>query len=144
MVIITTSRPLYGGGSGVCVYFVYVYIVLWFVALLWCLWSSFCSPWGDFGSLWLPWDAGGSLWGTLGSQGELLVMLVKNGRPFPSKFGAFAMPAHKNWPAGILPRIPPIGAKCDLAHSSQPTFPRAGARMTVVKHSPSNEYWYYY
>ena len=23
-----TSRPLYGGGSGVCVYFVYVYIVL--------------------------------------------------------------------------------------------------------------------
>ena len=23
----STSRPLYGGGSGVCVYFVYVYIV---------------------------------------------------------------------------------------------------------------------
>ena len=23
-----TSRPLYGGGSGVCVYFAYVYIVL--------------------------------------------------------------------------------------------------------------------
>ena len=25
---IQISRPLYGGGSGVCVYFVYVYIVL--------------------------------------------------------------------------------------------------------------------
>ena len=74
-------------------------------------------------SLWLPWDAGGSLWGalgsqgallgvtlplwdTLGSQGELLVIWVENGRPFPSKFGAFAMPAHKNWPAGILLPIP--------------------------------------
>ena len=129
---IYTSRPLYGGGSGVCVYFVYVYIVLWFGVSFGCLWSSFCSPWGDFGSLWLPWDAGGSLWGTLGSQGELLVILVENGRPFPSKFGAFAMPAHKNWPAGILPRIPripripPIGAKCDLARSSQPHFTRAG------------------
>ena len=27
IVTIITSRPLYGGGSGVCVYFVYVYIV---------------------------------------------------------------------------------------------------------------------
>ena len=33
--ILTTSRPLYGGGSGVCVYFVYVYIVLCFFGLLW-------------------------------------------------------------------------------------------------------------
>ena len=26
--VFRTSRPLYGGGSGVCVYFVHVYVVL--------------------------------------------------------------------------------------------------------------------
>ena len=37
----------------------------------------------------------------------------------------------QNWPAGIIqaiqpiPPIPPIGAKCDLACSSQPLFTRA-------------------
>ena len=31
--ILATSRPLYGGGSGVCVYAVYVYIVLRFVEI---------------------------------------------------------------------------------------------------------------
>ena len=48
-----------------------------------------------YGLLWLPWDADGSLWGTLGSQVELGMTLGQNGRPFPSIFGAFAMPAHK-------------------------------------------------
>ena len=30
-----SSRQLYGGGSRVCVYFVYVYIVLWFIGFPW-------------------------------------------------------------------------------------------------------------
>ena len=93
LLYITTSRPLYGGGSGVCVYFVYVYIVLWFVGFLLVslelvllsldqLWASFWEP---LGRLWLPrgrpWRhcglplapsaRRGTIWGTLGSQGEL-------------------------------------------------------------------------
>ena len=63
--IIVITRPLYGGGSGVCVYFVYVYIVLWFVGhfgmsleltLLYLerLWASI---WDPFGRLGLPRDS---------------------------------------------------------------------------------------
>ena len=33
--IYITSRPLYGGGTRFCVYFVYVYILFCFVGLLW-------------------------------------------------------------------------------------------------------------
>ena len=50
-------------------------------------------------SLWLPWlfwDADGTMWGTLGSQVELGVTLGQKWMSFPSIFGAFAMPAHKN------------------------------------------------
>ena len=61
-----TSRPLYGGGSGVCVYFVYVYIVLCFVGLRWVALGPHFASWGDFAP---PF---GSLWGALGSQGGLL------------------------------------------------------------------------
>ena len=53
----TTSRPLYGGGSGVCVYFVYAYIAWWFLALLW---VSLDYPFGFL------WAALGPLCGTLG------------------------------------------------------------------------------
>ena len=64
--VLLLSRPLYGGGSGVCVYFVYVYIVLCFVGLLWVALGRHFAPWGDFAP---PF---GSLWGALGSQGALL------------------------------------------------------------------------
>ena len=68
-----TSRPLYGGGSRVCVYFVYVYIVLWFVALLWVSLELIFLPlgrlWAPFGS---PWAALGPLWGALGCHGGRL------------------------------------------------------------------------
>ena len=59
--MINTSWPLYGGGSGLHIFRLYVY------SFVIC-----CSPLGVFGghfdflgvtlaSLWLPWDAGGSL-----------------------------------------------------------------------------------
>ena len=48
---INTSRPLYDGGSGVCVYFVCVYIFSDLLVSFACLWSSFCFPQGDFGDL---------------------------------------------------------------------------------------------
>ena len=41
-----------------------------------------------------------------------------------------------------IPAIPRIPAKCDLAGSSQPPFLAPGARMTVVKHTPSNNYFF--
>ena len=64
--IYVTSRPLYGGGSGVCVYFVYVYIVLCVVGLRWVALGPHFAPWVDFAP---PFR---SLWGALGSQGALL------------------------------------------------------------------------
>jgi len=71
---ICTSWPLYGGGSGVCVYFVFVYIVLWFVGLLWMslelivlslewLWLPFCCPSAILGRLGLPWRSPWYVWG---------------------------------------------------------------------------------
>ena len=62
----STSRPLYGGGSGVCIHFVYVYIVLWFVGFLWVS-SELISLslewlWLPFGFLGQPSDHFGPLW----------------------------------------------------------------------------------
>ena len=60
--IYIVSRPLYGGGSGVCVYFVYVlrvhsFVICWpplgvfgtHFAFLGRLWASFCDPLGRLG-----------------------------------------------------------------------------------------------
>ena len=81
-----TSRPLYGGGSGVCVYFVYVYIVLCFVGLLWVALGPHFAPWGDFAHLF------GGLWGALGYQGALLgVTLASLGLPWDA-LGPFGAP----------------------------------------------------
>ena len=153
-----TSRPLYGGGSGVCVYFVYVYIALWCVALFWMsldpilpflgwLWLPFGSlgmlvgPFGatwapkgiflgvNLASLWLPWDAGGTIWGTLGSQVELG---VKSARSFLWTFGASAMPANKKWPRWLRPRQRIMGAKFRKSL-------RRGTGWCEFTTSPSNE-----
>ena len=77
----TTSRPLYGGGSGVCVYFVYVHIVLRFAAFLRVSFDNlFLSPgrlWVPFGFLWAaldhfvtPWVAMEPDGGRLGVAGD--------------------------------------------------------------------------
>ena len=56
-----SSRPPYGDGAGVCVYFL-VYIVLWFVALL-SLWTSFSYRWAELlGAFRQPLDHIGSPW----------------------------------------------------------------------------------
>ena len=67
--IYITSRKLYGSGSGVCVYFVYVDIVLWFVALhLGVFWLPFppleqlCAPFGFLGQ---PFDHFGATWAAM-------------------------------------------------------------------------------
>ena len=69
-----TSRPLYGGGSGLCVYFVYVSTVLCFVGLppLGALrpLASFLGP--TLGSTGCLWTALGPLWGAKGCHGGLL------------------------------------------------------------------------
>ena len=67
---VITCRKLYVGVSGVCVYFVHVYIVLWFVSLLWespnFLFLSLGRLWVPFGFLWV---ALGPLWDALGCHG---------------------------------------------------------------------------
>ena len=71
-------------------------------------------------------------------------LVVKNGPPIPGEWLSSPQPVNKSWSPGIHPRIPPIPRipairlKCDLAGSSQPPFLAPGARMTVVKHTPSN------
>ena len=111
-VIISTSRPLYGGGSGVCVYFIYVYIfcdlLLSFGRLgdsLWFPWDHFGpplaslgmpvgAPWAprglSLGSLWPPFCCLGVLlsifwapWAPKGSSGDFGSKMIPNGRPFP-------------------------------------------------------------
>ena len=75
--IMSTSRPLYGGGSGVCLYFVYEYsfVICWspldvfgphFAVLgtiLGLVLGAFGTSWALLGvtlaSLWLPWDTVG-------------------------------------------------------------------------------------
>ena len=60
-----TSRSLYGCGSGVCVYSVYVYVVLCFVGLLWVPFGA-RFLWVDFGIfLGHSWVALGPLWDAL-------------------------------------------------------------------------------
>ena len=61
---------------------------------------------------------------------------MDNGRPSPSIFDAFAMPAHKKWPRGIQPpqyHQRPIHAKWRTSRSSNPTSLALGARMMVVQ-----------
>ena len=65
------SRPLYGGGSGVCVYFVCPHVV----AVLSTPLSPILLSLGCLCRLWLPGDVGGPLWATWGSQVELGVTL---------------------------------------------------------------------
>ena len=93
-VYIDTSRPLYCGGSGVCVYFVYVYIALCFVGLLWVALGPHFAPWGDFAPLFE------GLWGALGSQGALLgVTLASLGLPWDA-LGPFGPPWAPKWSLG--------------------------------------------
>ena len=83
-----TSRPSYGDGSEVCVYFLYVYIVCDLLVSLECLCNSFCSPWDDFGIRF------GTLWGALGSQGGVLgVALASLWMPM----GPFGAPWAPKW-----------------------------------------------
>ena len=116
-----------------------------------CLRSSFCSAGGDFGP---PF---GSLWGALGSQGALLgvtlVPLWLLGLPS----GAWDDLGSK---MDVLfqangPQVARLRIKSDLAEltaasrvsaqisgaraaAPNPTSLAPGARMTVVKHTPSN------
>ena len=82
-----TSRPLYGGGSGVCVYFVYVYIfcdlLVYLIvfgapfvllgATLGFLLGALGAPWAPNGpslaSFWSPFGSLGTPWGHLGHLG---------------------------------------------------------------------------
>ena len=148
-----TSRPLYGGGSGVCVYSVYVYIVFALWVSSGCLWSTFCRPWVDFGH---PF---GSLWGALGSRGALLnvtlaslwLPLAPLGRRWTIwgtlgsqvELGLTLHPAHKDLvelsaasgASGATGKSAQSGAR---AAAPNPTSLAPGARMTVVKHTPSS------
>ena len=61
--------------------------------------------------------------------------------PIPGQWLSSPQPVYTSWPHDIhpqIPRIQRISSKCDLAGSSQPPFLAPGARMTVVKHTPSN------
>ena len=85
LLIINTSRPLYGGGSGVCVYFAYSFVICWshlivfgahFVflgATLGLLLGAFGAPWAPQGlslaSLCLPFGSLGTPWDHLGHLG---------------------------------------------------------------------------
>ena len=94
VLINSSSRPLYDGESGVCVYFVYVYIFCDLLVSFGCLWSSTLlfslgrlwacfweplgrfglrrgPPWRHFGFPLAPLGRRGAIWGTLGSQVEL-------------------------------------------------------------------------
>ena len=95
---VNTGRSLYGAGSGVCIHFVYVYLVLRVDGVLCFFGNRFAVLGLTLDSLWLPWDAGGIRWmplGTLGSQEKLGVTLDEKWTSFMSKFEAFAMTTHK-------------------------------------------------
>ena len=125
-----------------------------------CLWNSFCSPWDDFG---LPF---GSLWGALGSQGALLgVTLVPLGFPWApwGHLWHLGLPRAAWDDLGSKvdvqfrangSQVARLRTKNDLAKLSgvsalwaqsgagaaapRPTSLAPGARMTAVKHTPSN------
>ena len=76
------SQPVYGSASAVCIYFVYMYLVLQCIVLLYAfvnllllslgwLWVPLGSLWGSFGPLWkvLACNGGGSAWS---GQGHLI------------------------------------------------------------------------
>ena len=101
------SRPLCGSESGVCVYFVYVCIVFWFVGSPWVslrapkglplasLWPPFGSlgtPWGHMGRLGLPRGAWDDLWVQNGTQFQANGSQVARLRTKkdPAEFSAFS------------------------------------------------------
>ena len=110
--ILYTSRPLYGCGLEVGVHFVCVYIVLRFAALLWCLSTSFSSPWVDFAFLLEPsgqrLDHFGATWVAMESPwsawGNIVDFFNKTGRPDSSKWLS-STNANKKWPPRTIPRL---------------------------------------
>ena len=126
------------------------------------LWAPFGSLWGPFGSLWDPfgslccpfgspwgplapfgapfgrlWGALGALRGSLGCLRHILSFCQKMGFQFRANGSHVRSLSSKIDLTELNHRIPPIPWKCDLAGSSQPPFLAPGARMTVVKHTPS-------
>ena len=116
------------------------------------LWASFWEPlgrlglprgppWRHFGPPLAPLGLRGAIWGTLGSQGELGMTLVQNGRPIPSKWLSSSAPAHKKRARGnqclqCLQRLQP--PKWRKSRSSQSHFTRAGGQDDVsLEQTPS-------
>ena len=151
----------------ICI-FIYVYICINPVPynILGCMFlDALHFPWCDFGlhlgvlgSIWSP---VGSIWWPLGSMplllgihSDVLGMPLRFSRPFggsldcpsglpiPGQWLSSPQPVDKSWRPGTqraFTTIPRIPAKCDLAGSSPPPFLPLEARMTVVKHIPSNK-----
>ena len=122
----------------------------WFGTTLRSIWFPLGSMWFCLVSTWLALPNRGapvSLWDALGCRGPsgIFYISVKIGSPIPSKCISSTVPAHKVLPARTLPAIPriPRQPKWHMAHSSQPPSLAPGARMTLVKHIPTNHVYIY-
>ncbi len=148
-------------------YFVYVYIVLCFVGLRWVALGPHFASWGDFAppfgslwgalgsqgallgvtlaSLWLPWDSVGPFgapwapkgtWDDFGSKMDVQFRAngsqVRNLRT-KSNLAEFSRGSPLSPRSGISTQS---GAR---AAAPNPTSLAPGARMTVVKHTPSKK-----
>ena len=164
-----SSRLPYGGGSGVCVYFVYVYIyiVVWFDfllcvfvlgshfallgAILGILLWPFGAPWVPKGlclaSLWLPFGFLGMPVGSIGPpwapKWSLGWLWVKMDVRFCHYLERLRCLRIKSDLAELTRGSPGRAVSTQSgtrAAAPNPTILVPGARMTVVKHTPSNYY----
>ena len=105
---------------------------------------SLARLWSPFGFLWTalgpPWDALGCIGGRLVCLGTFGGFFDKLGRPISSKWLSSTMPAYKKRPAGTHLRNPGFPGSGARAAAPNPTSLAPGARMTVVKHTPSNDF----
>ena len=116
---------------------------------IWSPLGSICLPLGvHLGVFGVPLGLLGPLGGSLGCQGAYSRFCQKMGLQFRANGSHVRSLSTK---VDLMELIsgdfrgslgitgdPPIPWKCDLAGSSQPPFLAPGARMTVVKHTPSN------
>jgi len=136
------SRPLCGSESGVCVYFVYVCIVFWFVGSPW---VSLRAPKGlPLASLWLPFGSLGTPWGHMGRlglpRGAWDDLWVQNGTQFQANGSQVARLRTKKDPAEFSAFSEQWAQSGAGAAAPNPTLLAPGARMTVFKHTPSNHF----
>ena len=85
-------------------------------------------------SFWLPWDAGGPLWGTLGSQVELGMTLDVLFRQYLERLRCLRIKSD----LALFSRGSALSRQSGArAAAPNPNSIAPGARMTVVKHTPS-------